>query len=108
MRRILITSVACLSLAACQSTPEGEAKTLAAIQSTCEAAKYGQALLAPWRADGRLSDKTEAIVASAEDALFAPEDGLCVVTPTQNLTGVLFRISSFALTISAALKNAKR
>lgn len=108
MKVITCVLAACLVLASCQSTPEGEAKTLAAIQSTCDGAKYAQAVLGPWRASGKLSDKTEKLVASAEDALFAPDVGLCVATPAQNLAGVLVRISSFALTISVALSNAQR
>lgn len=108
MRNVLIASAACLALASCQTTPEGEAKTRAAIQAACNGASYVQALLTPWRAAGKLNVKTERLVVAAEDALFLPETGLCVSTQDQNLTGVLVRISNFALTLSIALSEAKR
>ncbi len=108
MRNLAIVGIlsAALVLSSCTSKPED---TAALIKSSCAAAKDTLDVLQPWIDAGQIKGKAAANIETAREALFgtAPQ-GLCVGEPSGTLAGALVKISSFALTLSIALRDTKK
>lgn len=104
MKRTAILAAAAIALSACTTAPED---TATLIKRTCSVAKDTSDALQPWIDAGVIKGKDATNVATARAALFAEPTGLCVGEPTGTLAGALVKISSFGLSLTIALRNAK-
>jgi hypothetical protein len=105
MKRIAILAVAALSLASCTTT-SGSIDT--AIQKNlpqiCSAGETAYAVLLPFIAADRLKPKT----AAAAEAAYQSLQALCANKETATLASTLVAASSAYLTISIAVREAKK
>lgn len=103
MRNISIALACAVSLASCTTTSidTGIRQSLPAI---CSGAETAYSVLLPFIAAGKLKPRTEAAATAAHDSLA----GLCAIKETANLASVLVAASTAALTISTAVREAKR
>ncbi len=98
-----IAMLMCLALASCTTTSldAGIQRSLPAI---CQGGDTAYAVLLPFIAAGKLKPKTEAAATAAHESLVA----LCADPGKANLATVLVAASTAALTISTAVREAKR
>lgn len=92
-----------VALAGCNTTSldAGIQRSLPAI---CQGGETAYAVLLPFIAAGKLKPRTEAAATAAHDSLVA----LCANPGSANLATVLVAASTAALTISTAVREAKR
>lgn len=104
MRSVAIVISLCLALASCQSKPED---TAALIKSACSTADDTLTAIQPWIDNGVIKGRDARNVEVARTSLFGT-GGLCVGEPTGTLAGALVKVSSFVLTLTVALRDAKK
>src|SRR5215217_9029369 len=99
MRRTVIVGMLALSLASCTTTQLQES-----LASFCSGGETAFAVLEPFIIAGKLKPRTEAAAVAAHDNLTM----LCANKETATPTSVLVAASPAVLTISTALREAKR
>lgn len=104
MKRIAILAVAALSLASCQSTGSIDSGIRHSLPQICSAGDTAYAVLQPFIAADRLKPKTAAVAQAAYESLQA----LCANKDTATLASTLVAASSAYLTISIAVREAKK
>ncbi len=104
MKRIAILAVAALSLASCQSTGSIDSGIRQSLPQICSAGDTAYAVLQPFIVADRLKPKTAAASQAAYESLKA----LCANKDTATLASTLVAASSAYLTISIAVREAKK
>lgn len=104
MKRIAILAVAALSLASCQSTGSIDSGIRQSLPQICSAGDTAYAVLQPFIAADRLKPKTAAAAQAAYESL----KSLCANKETATLASTLVAASSAYLTISIAVREAKK
>jgi len=107
MKRTAILAAAAVALSACTTT-DIDAGIRKSLPQICDGAQTAFAVLQPFIVAGKLSAKTEAAAISAHESLFDGEAALCKRTDSVTLATVLVAASAAALTISTAVREAKR
>jgi len=103
MKILLVLLGCCLTLASCNTTKldAGIQRSLPAI---CQGGETAYAVLLPFIAAGKLKPRTEAAATAAHDSLLT----ICANPETANFATVLVSASAAVLTISTAVREAKR
>lgn len=104
MKRFAILAAAALSLASCQSTGSIDSGIRQSLPQICSAGDTAYAVLQPFIAADRLKPKTAAAAQAAYESL----QSLCANKETATLASTLVAASSAYLTISIAVREAKK
>lgn len=104
MKRITILCVAALSLASCTTTGSLDSGIRQNLPQICSAGETAYAVLLPFITADRLKPKTAAGAQAAYQSL----QTLCANKDTATLASTLVAASSAYLTISIAIREAKR
>lgn len=99
MRKISIALACAVALASCTTTSLQQS-----LSSICSGGETAFAVLEPFIIAGKLKPRTEAAAVAAHESL----TNLCANRETATLTSVLVAASAAALTISTAVREAKR
>lgn len=100
----LIVAVAAFGLSACQSTGSIDTGIRNSLPQVCSAGDTAYAVLLPFIAADRLKPKT----AAAAEAAYQSLQQLCASKETATLASTLVAASSAYLTISIAVREAKK
>ncbi len=104
MKRIAVLAVAAISLASCQSTGSIDTAIQQNLPQICDAGETAYAVVLPFIAADRLKPKT----AAATQAAYQSLQTLCANKDTATLASTLVAASSAYLTISIAVREAKK
>ena len=103
MKILVMLLACCLGLASCQTT-DIDAGIKRSLPAICQGGETAYAVLLPFIAAGKLKPRTEAAATAAHDSLVS----ICANPDSANLATVLVTASTLALTISTAVREAKR
>ncbi len=104
MRSLIIVSAAAVGLSACQSTGSIDTGIRQSLPQVCSAGETAYAVLLPFIAADRLKPKTAAAAEAAYQSLLT----LCANKETATLASTLVAASSAYLTITIAMREAKK
>lgn len=104
MRKLIIVAASCAALASCQMGDQTSVAQL--IDTSCEQARGVSAALDPWIDRGVIKGRDLTNVQNARVALFDEATGACSKTAASSST--LVRITSIALSLTLALRDAKK
>ncbi len=104
MRSLIIVSAAAVGLSACQSTGSIDTGIRQSLPQVCSAGETAYAVLLPFIAADRLKPKT----AAAAEAAYQSLQTLCANKETATLASTLVAASSAYLTITIAMREAKK
>ncbi|MEJ8308621.1 cell wall anchor protein [Agrobacterium larrymoorei] len=104
MKRTAILAGAALTLASCQSTGSIDSGIRQSLPQICSAGDTAYAVLQPFIAADRLKPKT----AAAAEAAYESLQSLCANKGAATLASTLVAASSAYLTISIAVREAKK
>ncbi|UHS60627.1 cell wall anchor protein [Agrobacterium vaccinii] len=104
MRSLIIVSAAAIGLSACQSTGSIDTGIRQSLPQVCSAGETAYAVLLPFIAADRLKPKTAAAAEAAHQSLQA----LCANKDTATLASTLVAASGAYLTITIAMREAKK
>lgn len=104
MRSLIIVSAAAIGLSACQSTGSIDTGIRESLPQLCSAGETAYAVLLPFIAADRLKPKT----AAAAEAAYQSLQTLCANKETATLASTLVAASSAYLTITIAMREAKK
>jgi hypothetical protein len=103
-KSLLIVAAAAFGLSACQSTGSIDAGIRNSLPQVCSAGETAYAVLLPFIAADRLKPKTAAAAEAAHQSL----QQVCANKDTATLASTLVAASSAYLTISIAVREAKK
>ncbi|MFK0336767.1 cell wall anchor protein [Agrobacterium deltaense] len=103
-KSLLLVAVAAIGLSACQSTGSIDTGIRNSLPQVCAAGETAFAVLQPFIAADKLKPKTAAAAQAAYDSL----KSLCANKETATLASTLVVASSAYLTISIAVREAKK
>jgi len=104
MRPLIVVSAAAIGLSACQSTGSIDSGIRQSLPQVCSAGETAYAVLLPFIAADKLKPKT----AAAAEAAYQSLQALCANKETATLASTLVAASSAYLTISIAVREAKK
>ena len=104
MRSLIIVSAAAIGLSACQSTGSIDSGIRQSLPQLCSAGETAYTVLLPFIAADRLKPKTAAAAEAAHQSL----QTLCASKEKATLASTLVAASSAYLTITIAMREAKK